>query len=176
MAKKSKKKPNGKDGWLSLPTSVLESAGYKSRTYRIGLLTGQGIGGLVLLGGIILSLLGISGSIEWLVEAGGITSKLTNASPGIVISMIGAVILWRYKPHVSHETTFDRQNVSPSSLMMFGRSSEISTHRVRQMGPAVMTERVTYREEQRGMGGAPENRSMAGRVQHGEVQIQKKDV
>jgi hypothetical protein len=176
MSKKSKKKPNGKDGWLSLPTTVLESAGYKSRTYRIGLLTGQGIGGLVLLGGIILSLLGISGSIEWLVEAVGITSKLTNASPGIVIAMIGAAILWRYKPHVSHETTFDRQNVSPSSLMVFGRSSESSTHRVRQTGPAVMTERVTYREEQRGMDGAPENRSMAGRIQHGEVQIHKKDV
>ena len=41
MAKKSKKKPSGKDGWLSLPTSVLETAGYKSRTYRIGLLTGR---------------------------------------------------------------------------------------------------------------------------------------
>jgi hypothetical protein len=176
MVQKSKKKSSGNDGWLSLPTSVLESAGYKSRTYRIGFLTGQGIGGLVLLGGIILSLLGISGSIEWLVEAGGITSKLTNASPGIVIAIIGAVILWRYKPHVSHETTFDRQNVSPSSLIVLGRSSEISTRRVRQTGPAVMTERVTYREEQRGMGGAPENRSMPGRIQHGEVQIQKKDV
>jgi hypothetical protein len=176
MANKSKKKPNGKNGWLSLPTSILESAGYKSRTYRLGLLTGQGIGGLVLLGGIILSLLGISGSIEWLVEAGGVTSKLTNASPGIVIATIGAAILWRYKPHVSHETTFDRHNVSPSSLMVFGRSSDVSTHRVRQTGPAVTTERVTYREEQRGIDGAPENRSMAGRIQHGDVRIQKKDV
>jgi hypothetical protein len=173
MAKKSKKKPNGKDGWLSLPTSVLESAGYKSQTYRIGLWTGQGIGGLVLLGGIILSLLGISGSIEWLIEAGGITSKLTNASPGIAIAIIGAAILWRYKPHVSHETTFDLQNVSPSSLMVFGRSSEVSAHRVRQTGAAVITERVTYREEQRGMGGVSENRSMAGRIQHGEVRIKK---
>lgn len=176
MANKSKKKPNGKNGWLSLPTSVLESAGYKSRTYRLELLTGQGIGGLVLVGGIILSLLGISGSIEWLVEAGGITSKLTNASPGIVIALIGAAILWRYKPHVSHETTFDRQNVSPSSLTVLGRSSEVSTHRVRQTGAAVMTERVTYREEQRGMGAAPENRSMAGHIQHGEPRIQKKDL
>src|SRR5881394_107971 len=172
MANKSKKNPNGKNGWLSLPTSVLESAGYKSRTYRIAVLIGQSIGGLALLGGIILSLLGISGSIEWLVEAGGVTSKLTNASPGIVIAIIGAAILWRYKPHVSHETTFDRQNVSPSSLSVFG-SSDVSTHRVRQTGPAVMTERVTYREEQRGIDRASENRSMADRIQHGDVRIQK---
>lgn len=175
MAKKSKKKPNGKDGWLSLPTSVLDSAGYKSQTYRMALLTGQGIGFLALLGGVILSLLGISGNIEWLVEAHGVTSKLTNASPGLAIAILGVVILWRYKPHVSHETTFDRQNVSPSS-MVFGRSSEMSSHRIRHTGPGLTSERVTYREEQRGMNGAPENRSMAGRIQHGEVRIEKKDM
>jgi hypothetical protein len=33
---------------------------------------------------------------------------------------------------------------------------------------------VTYREEQRGVQGAPENRSMAGRIQHREVRFQKK--
>jgi len=175
MAKKSKKKPNGKDGWLSLPASVLQSAGYKSQTYRIALLTGQGIGFLALLGGVILSLLGISGNIEWLVEAHGATSKLTNASPGVVIAILAVVILWRYKPHVSHETSFDRQNMSPSSMVL-GRSSGASSHRVRRTGPGLMSERVTYREEQRGMKGAPDNRSMAGRIQHGEVRVQKKDM
>jgi len=175
MAKTSKKKRNGKDGWLSLPTSVLDSASYKSQTYRMALLTGQGIGFLALLSGVILSLLGMAGNIEWLVEAHGVTSKLKNASPGVVIAILGVAILWRYKPHVSHETSFDRQKVSPTS-MVFGHSSEVSSHRIRHTGPGITNERVTYREEQRGMNGTPENRSMAGRIQHGEVRVHKKDM
>jgi hypothetical protein len=59
---------------------------------------------------------------------------------------------------------------------VFGRSSEVSSHRIRHTGPGVTSERVTYREEQRGINGAPDNRSMAGRIQHGEVRIQKKGI
>lgn len=164
MANRSKK--NGSDGWRSLPAGVLKSAGYKSRTYRYGLLTGQGIGGAVLLAGIVLSLLGISGSIEWLVEAGDISSKVTNASPGIVIALIGAALVWHYKPNVSHETTFDRSSASPRSVAHWP-SSDSSGGAYREVGPGVVRERVTYREEQRGMDRAPENRSMEGRIQHG---------
>jgi hypothetical protein len=51
----------------------------------------------------------------------------------LVLLEIGTA--WERKG-VGH-TNFDRQNVSPSSLMVFGRSSDVSTHRVRQTGPAV---------------------------------------
>jgi len=152
---------------------VIESAGYKSQTYRYAVFVGQGIGGVTLLSGIVMSLLGISGKIEWVVEVHNVTSKLRNAGPGVVVALIGAAILWRYKPHVSHETTFDRQNVS-QSVMVAGRRSDAGWHRVRQTGPGMSSERVTYREEQRGMNGAPENRSMAGRIQHGEPRSERK--
>lgn len=50
------------------------------------------IGGIgCLIAGIVLTVLGFTGSIEWIVEASGFSSKLINASPGIVLMVIG---LW----------------------------------------------------------------------------------
>ena len=42
-----------------------------------------------IIAGIILTILGFTGSIEWIVEASGFTSRLINASPGIVLMIIG---------------------------------------------------------------------------------------
>lgn len=48
------------------------------------------IGGIgCLIAGIILTIFGFTGSIEWIVEASGFTSRLINASPGIVLIIIG---------------------------------------------------------------------------------------
>ena len=48
------------------------------------------IGGIgCIIAGIILTILGFTGSIEWIVEASGSTSRLINASPGIVLMIIG---------------------------------------------------------------------------------------
>ena len=48
------------------------------------------IGGIgCLIAGIVLTVLGFTGSIEWIVEASGFTSRLINASPGIVLMIIG---------------------------------------------------------------------------------------
>ena len=54
------------------------------------------IGGIVcLIAGIILTILGVTGSIEWIVEFSGFTSRIINASPGIVIIIIG--LIWTLK-------------------------------------------------------------------------------
>jgi len=42
-----------------------------------------GIGCLV--AGILLTILGFTGSVEWIIEASGFVSRLTNASPGMII-------------------------------------------------------------------------------------------
>ncbi|MCM1352383.1 MAG: hypothetical protein NC250_06595 [Alistipes senegalensis] len=48
------------------------------------------IGGIgCLIAGTVLTILGFTGSIEWIVEASGFTSRLINASPGIVLMIIG---------------------------------------------------------------------------------------
>lgn len=50
------------------------------------------IGGIgCLIAGIVLTVLGFTGSIEWIVEVSGVSSKLINASSGIVLMVIG---LW----------------------------------------------------------------------------------
>lgn len=66
--------------------------------YKFGIIFGLVIGGLLCLLGVVLLLMGFAGSIEWLVEAPGIKSKLINASPGIVLSVMGLVILIVYRP------------------------------------------------------------------------------
>lgn len=50
----------------------------------------SGIGCLI--AGIILTILGVTGSIEWIVEVSGFTSRIINASPGIVIMIIGLIL------------------------------------------------------------------------------------
>lgn len=47
----------------------------------------------LILGGIVLMILGITGSIDWIVEIDGITSKLINASPGLIMVIVGAFIV-----------------------------------------------------------------------------------
>ena len=46
-----------------------------------------GIGCLI--AGIVLTILGFTGSIEWIVEASGFTSRIVNASPGVVLMIVG---------------------------------------------------------------------------------------
>lgn len=72
-------------------------------THKTGSIMGIIIGGLISFLGIFLLLFGLTGSIDWLVNAGGISSKLINASPGIVIVVVGMIILIRYKPRVHYE-------------------------------------------------------------------------
>ena len=70
------------------------------RAYREGIIIGLSIGALCLVFGFVLIILGVSGSIDWFVEAGGIKSKMINATPGSVFSLIGLMILWKYKPKI----------------------------------------------------------------------------
>ena len=72
----------------------------KVHGYREGSLLGVLIGGFVLLGGFAMFYMGISGSANWLIEAGGLKSRITNASPGAVFSLIGFFVMLKYKPKV----------------------------------------------------------------------------
>jgi hypothetical protein len=76
-----------------------------SRTFHIAIILGISIGAFCLILGFIIIILGISGSIEWVFEAGGFTSKLANAGPGVVFAIIGLIIIWRYKPKVTRRIT-----------------------------------------------------------------------
>ena len=64
----------------------------------IGTIIGIIFGGLICISGVVITILGFSGSIEWIFEATNLKSRLTNASPGVFFALLGMIILWRYKP------------------------------------------------------------------------------
>jgi len=68
--------------------------------YFWGTLIGIIVGALFCLSGLIITILGLSGSIEWVFEAVDVKSRLTNAGPGVFFALLGMLILWRYRPKV----------------------------------------------------------------------------
>jgi hypothetical protein len=50
-------------------------------------------GSLLCLAGLVLVLLGLTGSIEWVLQAGSLTSRIGNASPGVFFTLVGYMIL-----------------------------------------------------------------------------------
>lgn len=73
-------------------------------TYRIGIIMGISVGALFLVAGFVLCLLGLTGTIEWLIQGGSFTSRLTNASPGALFAVVGLVVIVRYKPKTTAAT------------------------------------------------------------------------
>jgi hypothetical protein len=72
-----------------------------AKTYRIGIVLGISLGALFCVAGFVLIVLGLSGSIEWVFEATNFKSKISNASPGVMLALMGMIIIWRYKPRIS---------------------------------------------------------------------------
>ena len=66
------------------------------------------IGGYVLIiTGVIVLLLGLSGNIEWVMEAAGFTSRLVNASPGIIMIVAGTYLVSKGKIDVNAKKNQD---------------------------------------------------------------------
>ncbi|WP_430883323.1 hypothetical protein [Fusibacter sp. JL216-2] len=47
---------------------------------------------LIILAGIVMTFLGYSGSINWSLSFGGVESNLANASPGVLIVIVGFIM------------------------------------------------------------------------------------
>lgn len=81
----------------STPQEVLELAiRSEYRFWIIRIIAGSVLAG----GGVLLSILGVTGKVDWFVQGDGWTSRLTNASPGVVAIILGALALIRGKPVV----------------------------------------------------------------------------
>ncbi|GHU56780.1 hypothetical protein FACS189411_08320 [Bacteroidia bacterium] len=71
------------------------------------------IGGIgCIIAGIVLTLLGFSGSIEWIVETTGFTSRLINASPGIVLMIIGFILVYKSRINIKSHRKNQNKNVN----------------------------------------------------------------
>ena len=54
----------------------------------------------MVLGGLVLICLGLNGNIEWIIEASDFQSRLLNASPGLVLALAGALLIWRSRMNI----------------------------------------------------------------------------
>lgn len=77
-------------------------------TYKTGSIIGIIMGSTICLAGLTLILLGLTGSIEWIVKVGTFSSKLVNASPGAFFSVIGLIIIVVYKPRIKYIYNFKK--------------------------------------------------------------------
>ena|ERR1700688_4288640 len=68
--------------------------------YFVGTVIGLVVGTILCLGGLAIVIMGFTGSITWLVQGAGLSSKLYNASPGVMFAAFGLVVLWRFKPRI----------------------------------------------------------------------------
>jgi lysylphosphatidylglycerol synthetase-like protein (DUF2156 family) len=77
------------------------------KTFHINLLIGMIVGATLCIAGLIFTILGLSGSIEWVFESSGTVSRLTNASPGVFFGLLGFLLVWRFKPRIK-ETSYSK--------------------------------------------------------------------
>ena len=98
-------------------------------TDRINLVTkivGVITGSVLCIAGLVLTLLGLSGSIEWVLQAGDLTSRLGNASHGVFFTVIGYLVLKLYRPKIANRNdkcigkiTGTLSRMAPSDLGCF---------------------------------------------------------
>lgn len=58
--------------------------------------------------GFSFFLLGLSGSLDLVVESSKLNARLINGSPGVVFIVVGFLILWRYRPRESRTLTEEK--------------------------------------------------------------------
>lgn len=77
-------------------------------------------GTVCIIGGFILTVLGFSGNITWIVEVSGFTSRLANASPGIIFIIIGALLICSKKYEVRIQKDYEqKKTVNPWKIASF---------------------------------------------------------
>lgn len=85
------------------------SSSHDSQTYRKGIIAGLLIGGLVFIAGFVLCILGLSGAVEMILEGASLKVRLVNASPGVAFAFLGMIVMWKFKPKISHTVKVEQK-------------------------------------------------------------------
>ena len=54
----------------------------------------------MIIAGVVFMALGLSGNIEWIVEATDFQSRMINASPGLVLAIAGGILVWKSRMNI----------------------------------------------------------------------------
>ena len=74
-------------------TNFLDADVANINSLRVSTYLGLAIGAVTMLWGLIASLLGLQGTVEWFIVANGVSMKLLNATPGVLLLIIGLIIV-----------------------------------------------------------------------------------
>jgi hypothetical protein len=77
-----------------------EAIGKIIESEQRGSLPGRMCGVILVVAGLGLMASGLSGSVSWVVQLGGLSSRLTNATPGVFSVVAGVVLLLLSRPNV----------------------------------------------------------------------------
>ncbi len=94
-----------------IKAALVASLAQGSKTYHYGISLGITVGALCSIVGLVAAILGLTGSIEWVFEGSDFTSRLSNASPGVVFALMGMLVLWRYRPHAHSHLEISKEEV-----------------------------------------------------------------
>ena len=122
MTKKSEHSP---DVPPELSSAVVSALGNNQKYHFILILTGILVGASFCLAGLVLALLGASGTIDWIISGPKLTSRLTNATPGVLFAILGAAIVWRFRPQMQDLASFDSGAVHLTRNYQVGRGHHI---------------------------------------------------
>ena len=68
-------------------------------------MAGLVLGLLCIIGGIVLFVLGINGSITWITKLSEVESSLYDAAPGAVLFIVGVLVVWITRFIVKHKNS-----------------------------------------------------------------------
>lgn len=93
-------------------------------TYSWSVKFGLIFGSVCLIMGFILIVMGLTGNIELVIQGGNINTKVANASPGIVLCILGLVIILYYKPKIKQKKSSNGKTIEIIAMPGFCSSSD----------------------------------------------------
>jgi hypothetical protein len=70
----------------------------------------------MIIGGIVLMLLGLTGEVEFFIDAVDFKARILNASPGLVLTLIGAYVVLKSRMDIkAHKGDGRKENSEPFS-------------------------------------------------------------
>lgn len=92
-----------KDRELEIIRTIAQNQLYHFRLSLLGML----IGFAFCIAGFAAAVMGLTGSIEWVMGGQNFSSRLSNATPGALFAICGLVVLWRYRPSMTDMAKWD---------------------------------------------------------------------
>ncbi|MCG8053270.1 MAG: hypothetical protein JAZ15_18900 [Candidatus Thiodiazotropha endolucinida] len=99
---------------------LVELEKQRTKTVVAGTLIPQLSGLICVIGGVVLLLLGITGTTSILVESGDFKANLLNASPGVVLLLIGFLIIFVSIPKQRSYTEINKDGISTGIYIEHG--------------------------------------------------------